>query len=125
MSDDQDGCEQLSFSWYRPTQVVPNQRLLNGCVCVSMLPLALSCEHLHLKRAHKNKLFLPSKYIIRLPRYHLPTKPPLQFPPLPPFNILFISAQKAIYSYAKVSLSFPAMVVIITSTHFAYPRMNG
>ena len=24
------------FFWYRPTQVVPDQRPLNGCVCVSM-----------------------------------------------------------------------------------------
>jgi len=23
-----------SFFWYRPTRVVPDQRLLNGCVCV-------------------------------------------------------------------------------------------
>ena len=34
MSDDQDGCEWLSFFWYRPTWVVPDQRPLNGCVCV-------------------------------------------------------------------------------------------
>jgi len=34
MSDDQDGCEWVSFFWYRPTQVVLDQRPLNGCVCV-------------------------------------------------------------------------------------------
>jgi len=34
MSDDQDGCECVSFFWYRPTRVVPDQRPLNGCVCV-------------------------------------------------------------------------------------------
>ena len=35
MSDDQDGCEWVSFFWYRPTRVVPDIRpLLNGCVCV-------------------------------------------------------------------------------------------
>jgi len=32
--DDQDGCEWVNFFWYRPTRVVPDQRLLNGCVCV-------------------------------------------------------------------------------------------
>jgi len=44
MSDDQDGCEWVSFFWYRPTRVVPDQRLLNGCVCVctfSMLTLLI------------------------------------------------------------------------------------
>ena len=30
MSDDQDGCERVNV-WYRPTRVVPYQRL---CVCV-------------------------------------------------------------------------------------------
>ena len=35
MSDDQDGCEWVSFFLYRPTRVVPDQRLLNGCVCAS------------------------------------------------------------------------------------------
>jgi len=35
MSDDQDGCELSErFFWYRPTRVVPDQRPLNGCVCV-------------------------------------------------------------------------------------------
>jgi len=34
MFDDQDGCEWVSFFLYRPTQVVPDQRPLNGCVCV-------------------------------------------------------------------------------------------
>ena len=35
MSGDQDdGCEWVSFFWYRPTRVVPDQRPLNGCVCV-------------------------------------------------------------------------------------------
>ena len=34
MSDDQNGCEWVSFFWYRPTRVVPDQRPLNGCVCV-------------------------------------------------------------------------------------------
>ena len=35
MSDDQDGCERVSFFfWYRPTRVVPDERTLNGCVCV-------------------------------------------------------------------------------------------
>ena len=38
MSDDQDQdwCEWVSFFWYRPTRVVPDQRPLNGCVCVSV-----------------------------------------------------------------------------------------
>ena len=31
------------FFWYRPTLVVPDQRLLNGCVCVCV------CVLLHLK----------------------------------------------------------------------------
>jgi len=30
------------FFWYRPTQVVPDQRLLNGCVCVCVCVRA--CE---------------------------------------------------------------------------------
>jgi len=34
MSDDQDGCEWVSFFLYRPTRVVPDQQPLNGCVCV-------------------------------------------------------------------------------------------
>jgi len=34
MSDDQDGCEWVSFFWYRPTWVVLDQWPLNGCVCV-------------------------------------------------------------------------------------------
>jgi len=34
MSDNQDGCEWVSFFWYRPTRVVPDQRPLNGCVRV-------------------------------------------------------------------------------------------
>ena len=34
MSNDQGGCEWVSFFWYRPTRVVPDQRPWNGCVCV-------------------------------------------------------------------------------------------
>jgi len=34
MSDDQDGCVGECFFWYRPTRVVPDQRPLNGPVCV-------------------------------------------------------------------------------------------
>jgi len=34
MSDDHDGCEWVSFFWYRPTRVVLDQRPLNGCVRV-------------------------------------------------------------------------------------------
>jgi len=40
MFDDQDGCEWVSFFWYRPTRVVPDQRPLNGCVCVLELEMA-------------------------------------------------------------------------------------
>jgi len=41
MSDDQDGCEWVSFFWYWPTRVVPYQRPLNGCVCVCVyVPVA-------------------------------------------------------------------------------------
>ena len=35
MSDDQDGCECVSVS----SRVVPDQRPLNGCVCVCVLVL--------------------------------------------------------------------------------------
>jgi len=42
MSDDQDGCEWVSFFWYQPTRVVPDQRPLNGCVCVCYLLRFLS-----------------------------------------------------------------------------------
>jgi len=38
MSDDQDGCEWVCFFWYRPTRIVPEQRPLNGCVCVLIIP---------------------------------------------------------------------------------------
>jgi len=34
MSDDHDGCEWVSFFWYRPTRVVLDQRPSNSCVCV-------------------------------------------------------------------------------------------
>ena len=34
MSDDHDGCEWMSFFWYRPTRVVLDQRPSNSCVCV-------------------------------------------------------------------------------------------
>ena len=34
MSDDQDGCEWVSFFRYWPTRVVMDQRPLNSCVCV-------------------------------------------------------------------------------------------
>jgi len=34
MFDDQDGCEWVSFFWYQFTWVVPDQRPLNGVVCV-------------------------------------------------------------------------------------------
>ena len=37
MSNDQDGCEWVSFFWYRPTRVVPDQRPLNGCVYVCVV----------------------------------------------------------------------------------------
>jgi len=37
MSDDQDGCEWVSFFWYQPTRVVPDQLPLNGCVCACVV----------------------------------------------------------------------------------------
>ena len=33
---DQDGCEWVSFFWYRPTGVVLDQRPLNGCHCAQL-----------------------------------------------------------------------------------------
>ena len=36
MSDDQDGCEWVSFFRYQPTRVVPYQQPLNSRVCVSV-----------------------------------------------------------------------------------------
>jgi len=39
MSDDQDGC--VCFFWYLFTRVVPDQRPLNGCVCVLIMFLVL------------------------------------------------------------------------------------
>jgi len=38
MSDDQDGCEWVNVSSGTvPTQIVPDKRPLNGCVCVCAL----------------------------------------------------------------------------------------
>ena len=42
MSDDQDGCEWVSFFWYRPPQV--DQRPLNGCVCEFIWPHSQTAE---------------------------------------------------------------------------------
>ena len=64
MSGDQDGCEWVSFFWYRPTRVVRDQRPLNGCLSVCVLcnywkyvetdiilasqpALQLTCKHTH------------------------------------------------------------------------------
>ena len=54
MSDDQDGCEWVSFFWYRPTRVVPDQQPLNGCVrvlvCVQnelCVSYSLFCQAVH------------------------------------------------------------------------------
>jgi len=33
--------EWVSFFWYRPTRVVPDQRPLNGCVCVFGLSMKM------------------------------------------------------------------------------------
>ena len=40
MSDDQDGCEWVSFFWYWPTRVVPDQR---PCVCVCVRACVCAC----------------------------------------------------------------------------------
>jgi len=34
MSNNQDGCEWVSFFWYQPTRVMPDNRSLNGRVSV-------------------------------------------------------------------------------------------
>ena len=61
MSDDQDGCEWVSFFWYRPPQV--DQRPLNGCVCVSLYD--------HTARQRKPCFIWSSVYISRhdIPNY--------------------------------------------------------
>ena len=50
MSDDQDGCECVSFFWYRPTRVVPDQRPLNGCVCVCVCVCVCAFSNLNARR---------------------------------------------------------------------------
>ena len=51
MSDDQDGCEWVSVS----TRVVPDQRPLNGCMCLSVCSQA-SCSHRQLPYWEKDIL---------------------------------------------------------------------
>jgi len=72
MSDDQDGCEWVSFFWYRPTRVVPDIRpLLNGCVCVCVCVCAralaevVGCE----RTLHRTAQSGPNQPLAHLQRH--------------------------------------------------------
>ena len=51
------------FFWYWPTRVVPDQRSLNGCVCVCVCSIAHSLFHSRLKTYLFCKSFPPQPFL--------------------------------------------------------------
>jgi len=43
------------FFWYRPTRVVPDKRLLNGCVCVVVCVVVCKCLRKTFSHAHPSR----------------------------------------------------------------------
>jgi len=64
MSDDQDGCEWVSFFW--PTRVVPRQQPLNGCVCVYNYKLYL-CHFITFKYSLRAMMTIGNERLVITP----------------------------------------------------------
>ena len=65
MEEDDKGCPMIRgecFFWYRPTRVVPDQRPLNGCVCVTNFVVCMSSDV---------KVMLPQKNTINNLKVHV------------------------------------------------------